>query len=299
MAETISVAINTLNAETWLPYALRSVAWADERVVVDMHSDDRTVEIARAHGARVLMHPRTDYVEPARGAALAECRGDWVLILDADEMIPAPLRRALAGLVAENRADAARLCRLNYILGAPLRGTGWGVAQERYLRFFRRGLLKPPERIHGRIEAPPGARVVDLPEGEGMAIVHFNYVDVSDFVERLNRYTTVEARLARARGERAGAAGAMLAAAREVPVRWFRHRGWRDGWRGAALVALMACYRLVSAIKLRELEAGGSPERTRADYREIAEAILRGHDSAPPSSAAPGQAPERPSSASA
>src|SRR5262245_29586580 len=101
MAPGISVVINTRNEEKNLPHALRSVRpWVDEIIVVDMCSEDRTVEIARSFGAKTFPHEPLGYCEPARAFALGQATQPWVLILDADEMVPAPLSRALRSAAA-------------------------------------------------------------------------------------------------------------------------------------------------------------------------------------------------------
>ena len=84
--QTIAVVINTLNAERIFDKCLDSVSWADEIVVCDMYSDDKTVEIAHKYGARVYFHERCGYVEPARNFANSKVQSDWLLVLDADEM---------------------------------------------------------------------------------------------------------------------------------------------------------------------------------------------------------------------
>src|SRR5450759_1251360 len=92
MGTRISAVINTLNEERNLPFALRSVQdWVDEIVVVDMHSEDATRDIAKQYGARVFLHERLGYADPARAFALEQAVGDWILLIDADELIPAPL----------------------------------------------------------------------------------------------------------------------------------------------------------------------------------------------------------------
>src|SRR5688500_11736752 len=83
----VSVIINTLNEETNLPDCLESVRWADEVVLVDMHSDDRTMAIAGEFGCRMFSHERTGYVEPARNFAITQAQHDWLLVLDADERV--------------------------------------------------------------------------------------------------------------------------------------------------------------------------------------------------------------------
>jgi glycosyltransferase involved in cell wall biosynthesis len=275
MGARISVVVNTLNEEARLPYALRSVhGWADEIIVVDMHSEDRTAEVARGFGAAVYLHPRASVVEPARAFALAQATGEWILLLDADELIPAPLAAALRQLAREDGADVARIPRLNYMLGAPLRYTGWGPVQDRQLRFFRRGSIEASATIHAGLRPVEGARIIDLPDGPGRAIAHFSYLDVEHFLEKLNRYTTVEAAQARERGERAAPVRALMRAGKEFLARYLRHGGYRDGWRGFYLSLFMAHYRLATAAKLTELERVGDRAAIAARYEAAAERIL-------------------------
>ena len=111
----------TLNEETNISRAILSVKpWVDEVIVVDMMSDDRTVERAKSLGAKMFEHPRVGFVEPARATAVSYASGEWVLILDADEMVPMPLSRELRKIVEQDSADVCRLPRLNYILGKPM-----------------------------------------------------------------------------------------------------------------------------------------------------------------------------------
>jgi glycosyltransferase involved in cell wall biosynthesis len=275
MPAPVSVVVNTLDAARMLRFALRSVAsWAAEMVVVDMESSDATVAIARAHGARVVTHPRAECVEAARAFAVAAAREPWVLVLDADEMVPLGLSRRLRAVAAADGADAVRVPRVNHLLGAPLLHTGWGPERDRHVRFFKPAAVELPTRIHGPITPRAGARVVELDVVPGEMLVHFNYTDVDDFVVRLARYTTVEADQAFARGERGGVARGIAGAFREWAARYVRHGGWRDGWRGAHLALLMACYRLVVQAKLASRRRLGSGEEVGRAYDREAERVL-------------------------
>jgi glycosyltransferase involved in cell wall biosynthesis len=272
---TISVVVNTLNEEHRLPFALRSVqGWVDEIVVVDMHSDDHTVDVARDYGARVFMHERLAYADPARAFALARATGDWVMVLDADELVPYPLSRRLQEVAAGDEVDVVSIPWRNYLLGAALEHTGWGPGQDRHRRFFRRGFVSARPDIHDYLHTEARARILDLPVEPGLAVVHFNYRDVTQFVEKLNRYTTVEAAAAAASGGRGGSGRALLQAAREFARRYVRRAGYRDGWRGFYLSALMAMYRLVVAAKAEELRRNGPATAVDETYREIAERVL-------------------------
>lgn len=275
MAPTISAVINTLNDERNIAFALRSIrSWVDEIVVVDMHSDDSTVEIAHEFGARVYLHERMGFADPARAYALEQATGDWVLILDADEVVPVALSRELARIARDDAADVVEIPRLNYLLGSPLMHTRWGPDQDTHYRFFKRGYLNTTSTVHNYLHPLPRSRVLKLRYKPGLAIVHFNYLDSEQFVDRLNRYTNVEAQQAFARGERTTPLRAFVKAAGEFANRFVLGGGWRDGWRGFYLSFFMSFYRLVKAAKLQELADFGDSEIVRAKYREQAERIL-------------------------
>jgi glycosyltransferase involved in cell wall biosynthesis len=274
----ISVVINTLNEEKNLPYALRSVRpWADEIIVVDMHSEDRTVEIAQEFGAKVFLHERVGYADPARAYAVSNATAEWILMLDADEVVPAPLSRHLKRIADDDRADIVMIPWLNYLLGAPLKYSGWGPEQDKHFRFFKRGMMEITSKIHGYYKFVPGGRVLQLAYQPGMAVVHFNYVDAWQFLEKLNRYTTIEAQQASERGERASAWRALYWATREFLNRYLLKQGYRDGWRGFYLSGLMAMYRWVAYAKLQELKSTGGRKAALDSYRHEAERIIAGY----------------------
>lgn len=288
MTAPISVVLIVRNEERNLPYALRSVTpWADEVLVVDMHSEDRTREIAREAGARVLLHDKVGYADPARPWSIAQARNEWVLLLDADELVTAPLARRLERIAADDEADAVALPRANYLVGRRMSHTGWGPHQDLQLRFFKRAKVQFPERVHGMPRPAPGARLLRLPALPNGTLVHFNYLDLEQFLEKLNRYTSIEAREARARGERHGLAGAFVGAARRFLGKYVKQSGWRDGWHGLVLSVYQAFYEFARRSKCMEAQAVGSREDIEARYRGVAEGILAEYDASRMDSANP------------
>ncbi len=298
----ISVMINTLNEEANLPYALRSVApWADEIVVVDMHSEDRTVAIAERYGATVYLHERMGFADPARAFAFAQTTGDWILVLDADELIPAPLSRQLQQVAREDSADVVMIPRVEYMLGAPL-AHAWAPEKNKHPRFFRRDMLKLSAEIHHFVQPVPGARVLELPHEPGAEMVHFAYLDTAQFVDKLNRYSTIEAQQSFARGagetpawvirdmalypwllafyRRRGStpAWALVYSFLAFVNRYVKNRGYRDGWRGFYLSLFWGTYFLAAYAKLTELERVGTREAITAHYGREAEQILMGYE---------------------
>jgi glycosyltransferase involved in cell wall biosynthesis len=286
MIPRISVVINTLNEEKNLPFALRSVRhWTDEIVVVDMHSDDRTVEIAREFGARVFFHERMGLADPARAFALEQASGDWILMLDADEIVPQPLSQTLMNIAGSGNADAVCIPWLNYLLGGPLMHTNWGPHQDTHIRFCRKGIMRPTAAVHDFLHIVPGSRIVSLRFEPGLAIVHFNCLDSQQFIEKLNRYTSIEAKQALERGEWITPIGALLKAAKEFGSRYFKGMGILDGWRGFYLSLFMSFYRIAAAAKVQELKALGPREWVESVYRREAEEILKTYGQAPPPTA--------------
>lgn len=113
--------MNTYNAERYLEEVLRSLRGFDEIVVVDMHSTDCTREIAAAHGARIVDFERCGICEPARNAAIQAATSPWVLIVDADEVVPERLREYLYEVAARADAPTAlRIPRRNSFMGREL-----------------------------------------------------------------------------------------------------------------------------------------------------------------------------------
>src|ERR1700756_498299 len=141
MRKTLSVAMIAMNEEANLPRTLESVKWADEIVVVDSGSRDRTIEIAQSFGAKTTYHALGGHGEQ-KNVALDLCTSDWILLLDADEVLTPELqdeiRRTLAG---EPKYGAYWIPRLNLILGRWMRHGGF--YPDRKLRLFRRGAARP------------------------------------------------------------------------------------------------------------------------------------------------------------
>jgi glycosyltransferase involved in cell wall biosynthesis len=279
MKPRVSVVINTRNEEANLPYALRSVAtWVDEIVVVDMESEDGTVEIAESFGAKVFSHAPLGFADPARAFAVNKSTCDWILLLDADELVPRPLSAHLLEMAATDRADVADIAMRNFLLGAELGYTKWGPHQSRHKRFFKRNSVRMTAKIHNYYEPLKGTRIERLPAQPDLCLIHFNYVDIEQFLSKLNRYTSIEAEEALARGETTYALQAIFLALKEAVSRYFRSQGYRDGWRGLYLSLLMGVYRLVAQAKLTELRASGSRDSVLAHYNLFAEEILDDYD---------------------
>ncbi len=251
----ISGVIIALNEAHQLHYALSTLLpWCDEVIVVDQHSEDDTAAIAERMGATVYQHERTGGIaDPARRFAVSKAGGDWIFILDADEMVPPTLATHLRALAdSEPPIDVVMVPRANVILGRWIRhGNNW---PSRHARFFRPGSLLMTDRIHRSIEPAPGTRRERLAADTGLAIWHFPGGNLSDLVRKVDRYTDIEARQAYARGRRVDHPAQLFGdAIRYFWRQYIRGRGYRDGTMGLAVALTRTYYRVLTAAKLWEL----------------------------------------------
>jgi glycosyltransferase involved in cell wall biosynthesis len=251
----ISGVVIALNEAHQLHYALSTlIPWCDEVIVVDQHSEDDTAGIAESMGATVHQHDRTGGIaDPARRFAVSKASGDWIFILDADEMIPPSLATYLREFVeSEPRVDVVMVPRANVILGRWIKhGNNW---PSRHARFFRPGSLLMTDRIHKSIEPARGTRRHQLAAEPGLAIWHFPGGNLSDLVRKVDRYTDIEARQAYARGRRVNHPVELFPEALKYFWRQYvKGRGYRDGTMGLAVAITRTYYRVLTAAKLWEL----------------------------------------------
>ncbi|MBU1967135.1 glycosyltransferase family 2 protein [Patescibacteria group bacterium] len=189
----LSVIISTKNHADIIERALESVKFADEIVVVDMYSNDETVKIAQKYTDKVFQHKDYGYVEPVRNFSISKTIGDWILIIDADEEVSQGLKKAIQSIVKApeqtDLPDCFYLPRKNIIFDKWIERTGWWPDYQ--LRFFRKGHVEWSDQIHS-VPTTKG-EVKEFPAQEKFALIHHNYQSISQFIERLDRYSTIQA----------------------------------------------------------------------------------------------------------
>src|SRR5471030_793020 len=131
----LSAIVITKNEAANIAACLDSVAFCDERIVVDSGSNDDTVKIAATAGAKVMTHAWAGF-GAQKNFALSQARGAWVLSIDADERVPAPLAAEILSTIGSAAADGYEIGRLSTFLGRPMRHSGW--FPDYVLRLFRR-----------------------------------------------------------------------------------------------------------------------------------------------------------------
>lgn len=249
MPAKISVVINTFNEEKNIERAIKSVSWADEILVCDMYSDDDTAVIAKKLGAKILFHKRAGYVEPARNFAISKAEGDWILILDADEEIPGSLADKIREIAHKDGVVAfVEIPRQNIIFGKTMKASMWWPDYN--IRFFKQGAVTWGNKIHSKPKTEgQGLRLSEL---ERFAIIHHHYDSISQFIQRMDRYTSVQAKELKESGYEFEMRDLINKPLGEFLSRFFANKGFEDGIHGLALSLLQAFSFLIVYLKVWE-----------------------------------------------
>jgi len=224
--QKISAYILTYNEAEKIAAAVSSVLWADEVVVVDSFSVDRTAEIATSLGARVVEVPFNGFGE-LRNRAIEACKYDWVFSLDADERCTEAVRDEILGLLAGSAPhDVYRVPRRSYMMGRWIRGSGW-YPNFRQPQLFRKGSMRYTlEPVHEGYEILNGRPAGTLTN----EVWQFPFRNLEEVIKKMNRYSTLGAsKLASKRVSMGGALGHGLWS---FIKHYIFKLGFIDGWAG-------------------------------------------------------------------
>ena len=229
----ISVIITTFNEEINIEDCIRSVLWADEILVVDSLSTDRTVELANKHPVKLL---EREYFGSAaqKNWSMDRVENDWVLILDADERLTDELALEILQLLIEGpQFYGYFLRRRNIVLGKVIRHSGWST--DKVIRFFHRGHGRYPDRrVHADLDIEGPTPVLRNP------LLHYTFRSLDQYWEKLRNYAEWGA----AQGFREGRRAGLLELAGRPIWRFFRtyvlQLGFLDGLHGLVVCGLQA-----------------------------------------------------------
>lgn len=242
----LSVVIITLNEEENLPRCLASIKKiADEIVLVDSGSKDKTISIARSWGARVFIRPFDNFANQ-RNFALEKARGTWILSVDADETVTKSLAKEIKKAICSDRFDAYSIPRKNIIFGKFIKHTRWQPELDRHIWLFKKEKGRWVGDVHEEVEVQ--GKVSKL----NSAKIHYQYKTVSEFFEMMNRYSEMEAEEKFRKGIKFSYFRLFYDPLYNFLVRFFYRLGFLDGWRGFVLSYLMAIYHLQVWAKIWE-----------------------------------------------
>lgn len=246
--QTISVVINTYNAEEHLERVIESVECFDEVVVCDMESTDKTLEIAKAHGCKIITFPKDNIsiVEPARQFAIEAAACPWVLVVDADELVTPELAAYLYKQIAQPHCpDGISIPRKNYFMGRFMHST----YPDYILRFFRKEKTQWPPVIHtspivdGTISRIPRDK-------KKLAFIHLANDSVSDILRKNNTYSNYE--VVRRSNKKYGLPHLFIRPFFRMFKAYVLKGGWKDGTAGLIYAMLMGIYQFMIVAKLIE-----------------------------------------------
>jgi glycosyltransferase involved in cell wall biosynthesis len=246
----LSVIVLTRNEEKHIRDCLASVCdFADELLVLDDGSTDRTLDIAREMGARIEQR-ELDNFPAQRNVAIELARGEWIFFIDADERATPAVGREIQSLISNLQSPIVGfwIPRRNIIFGKEIRYTGWSPDYQP--RVLRKGKARfdPARAVHELVLWDGEVGYLREP------LIHYNYATLAQFREKQIKYTRYEAQVWYAEGKRARWRGLIGQPLREFSRRFISLQGWRDGGHGLLLSALMAYYAGVRWQMLREMQ---------------------------------------------
>ncbi len=243
----ISVVVLTKNEESVIEKCIASAEFAKEVIVLDSGSSDATCEIAQKLGARIFCREFHGNFSEQRNCAdkFAEC--EWIFHLDADETVSSELVSELVLFFASGENEkyaAANIPRKELIFGKWMEHGGW--YPQRKLRLYRKGCGSWVGKVHERVEVTGEVRTFNGP------ILHDSYSSIQVFVEKFNRYSSIDAEVAYSEGKRFKLGKLLFQPFERFFGRYIIHKGYRDGFHGFAVALLIGMNYFLMNLKLWE-----------------------------------------------
>jgi glycosyltransferase involved in cell wall biosynthesis len=249
--EKVSVVIATKDEERNIKGCLESVKWADEIIIVDDASRDRTVEICREYTDKIFINDSKGDFHRNKNFGIEKANGDWILSLDADERITDKLSEEIKVAVQDEKKVGYYLNRKNYFLGKWVRGCGW--YPDYIIRLFRKGTTRWPlltEDFHGTPKIKEKKKT-DYLKNE---FIHYSYFSISQYLEKFNLYTTALAKKEYHQGTKMNFFLCFLLKPGFVFSRkYFLMRGYGDGFPGFFISVASALTIFMTYTKLWEM----------------------------------------------
>jgi glycosyltransferase involved in cell wall biosynthesis len=242
----LSITIITLNEEKNLRNCLESVTFADEIVVVDSGSQDRTLAIAHEFTGQVFQEPWPGFARQ-KNLAQDKARGPWILNIDADERVTPKLKEEILSIIPKGPSYAGyKIPRKNYFCGQWIRHGGWYPNHQLRLYLKEEGAFAQRE-VHEQVVINGRVGTLKAP------LEHFTYDSISDYLKRMDRYSELSAKQYLAEGKKVSWLEILLRTKYTFFKMWVLQRGFLDGPKGLVLAVLYSYYTFVKYAKLKEI----------------------------------------------
>lgn len=241
----ISATVITFNEEKNIGKVLENLKnFADEVIIVDSGSKDKTIEIAKTYGAKIYSRQLDNFANQ-KNWAVSKTTGDWILSIDADERIPEELKEEIRQAVRNSRYSGFLIPRRNFILGKEIKYSRW--SPDRHIWFWNKRKGQWVGEVHEEV----------ILNGEvGMlknSKIHNSHETVKEFIQANIIYSRLEAQSLLKKGKRFSFWNMIWQSLFEFIIRFIYKRGFLDGKEGFILAYLMGMYKLMIWIKLWEL----------------------------------------------
>lgn len=248
MKKKLSVVISAYNEEKKIEDCLKSVAWADEIILVDNSSSDSTVMLAKKHNAKVFTQENNRMLNVNKNFGFTQAAGDWILNLDADERVSRELSIEIQKAISEEDDATVGywIPRKNIIFGKWIQNDMWWPDAQ--LRLFKKGKGRfPQQHVHEYLHADGPTKTL------GGSMEHHNYETISQFLYKLDKiYTENEAENWLREKKSFSYIDALKLPAQDFLKTFFYQKGYKDGLHGLVLSMLQAFYTLVVFAKAWE-----------------------------------------------
>lgn len=249
MAKKISVIIHTYNNEKIIRDCLDSVKDFDEIVICDMYSTDKTLEIAKEYGCKIVMHENLGWADPARNFAISQAENDWVLVVDSDEQITPELREYLYKFLdAPKDYAGVWIPRLNYCWGKPMEL----LYPDFIFRFFRKDKTYIPPKVHYRVEVSDRREFYMPTKDKKLAIIHNHTQSIGSIINKLNKYTDLECEKLIETNKKINFGYAMWKSIWLTIEKFILKGGYKDGIRGFYQSYIFGMYKFFTYVKYWE-----------------------------------------------
>jgi glycosyltransferase involved in cell wall biosynthesis len=246
---TLGIALITYNAASRLAQCLEAVAFADDIVIVDGGSTDATVGIAESHRARVIEARDWPGFGRQKNRALDALATDWVLAIDADEIVSPELATAIRAAIAHPTAEVYSLDRLSSFCGHWIHHSGW--YPDWIPRLFKRGAARfSDDLVHERLVVSHPQNGIARLEGK---LMHYSYDDFEDVLRKLDAYSSAGAQQRHAAGKRGSFSIAVLRGAWAFVRTYVLRGGFLDGRAGFMIAVFNAQTVYYRFLKLAQL----------------------------------------------
>lgn len=240
----LSVVIITKNEERNIADCLETVKWADEIVIVDSLSTDRTVEIAKKYTDKIFLRQFTNYGDQ-KNFGTEQASNLWILSIDADERISLLLKNEILNAIKQTDYDGYWIPLLDYMFGKKIEHGGW--YPQYHLRLYKKDKGKWVREVHEFVTVNGKVGHLKNP------LLHFSHLTISNFIQKLDRYTTMEAKNLFAQQKKTNVFNIICLPLVVFIYKFFYRLGFIDGIHGLFLTVSLAYYHFAKHTKLWEL----------------------------------------------